>query len=247
MEPQTDGGWIPMPERVSAYYTPEDRDFALPLLVTGIGLNQVQYGIDRENGYGCFHFFRCTGGEGSVHAGKQSFVLGRDMGMILYPHEPHSYFPTREPWIVDWITFDGASAPLILSYLEINRSAAFSLPYPRMTESIVRSFGEMLSASKPTVKMDISCRLYELLISLYWNTSTGKNLSRENRYKRIEPALHYIERNYARPLSLELLAGQAGAHAPVPVRQHGPRQPMQAYAAGKPRHGGLRGRRAVRL
>lgn len=202
-----------MPERKSAYYTHETRDLSLPLLVSSIGLNQEQYKITRENGYGSFHFFRCIDGEGMVEAGQQSFTLKKNMGMILYPDEPHCYYPTQEPWLVDWITFDGNSASSILSYLEISRSTAFDLPYPEITAPIIRSFDEMLSSQKPTLKMDISCQLYQLLISLYWNRTTSKNLSKEYRYKKIEPALHYIEENYDKPLTLELLACHAGVSA----------------------------------
>jgi AraC family transcriptional regulator, arabinose operon regulatory protein len=199
-----------VPERVSAFFTVETRDLALPLLVTSIGLNQEQRRITRESGYGSFHFFRCISGEGMVEAGQQCFTVKKNMGLILYPDEPHCYYPLQEPWLVDWFTFDGSSAKPILSYLEINHSASFDLPYPEITASIVRSFEEMLSSQKPTLKMDISCQLYQLLISLYWNMPTSKNLSRENRYKKLEPVLHYIEQNYDKPLTLELLADQAG-------------------------------------
>lgn len=199
-----------MPERKSAYFTHEARDSALPLLVASIGLDQEQYRIGRENGYPDFHFFRCISGEGAVEAGPQRFALRPNMGMILYPGEPHFYFPTQEPWLVDWITFGGGSAASILNYLEIGRSSAFDLPYPELTASIMRPFEEMLISPKPTAKMDVSCQLYQLLISLYWNRAADSSLSRENRYRKIEPALRYIQDNYAKPLTLELLAEQAG-------------------------------------
>jgi AraC family transcriptional regulator, arabinose operon regulatory protein len=196
--------------RRTAYFSMEPRDLALPLLVASIGLNQEQNKTTRENGYASFHFFRCISGEGTVEAGRQVFALKPNMGMILLPNEPHCYYPVSEPWIVDWITFDGSNAASILAYLEIDRSVAFDLPYPEITASILRTFEEMIIAQKPTLKMDISCQLYQLLISLYWNMPTSKNLSRENRYKKIEPVLHFVEQNYASPLTLELLADQAG-------------------------------------
>jgi AraC family transcriptional regulator of arabinose operon len=199
-----------MAERISAYYTVETRDMALPLVVTGVGLYQEQYRIVRENGYNGFHFFRCIGGEGAVEAGPQRFTLKKEMGMILYPDEPHCYYPTAEPWLVDWITFDGGNARSILEYLDIRRSVAFDLPYPEITAAVLRSFGEALNSQKPTLKLDISCQMYQLLISLYWNMPTSRNLSREKRYRRIEPALRYIEEHYAEPLTLELLAEKAG-------------------------------------
>lgn len=199
-----------MQERQSAYYTYEPRDLALPLLVHSVGLNQQQHPIQRDAGYGHFHFFRCIDGEGTVTAGGSSITLARNMGMILYPNEPHRYAPLQEPWLVDWITFDGSNAGPLLEYLEVNSSAAFELPYPEMTARILRDFAELLRAPKPTIKMDASGRLYDLLISLYWNTPASKNHSRELRYRRIEPVLRYMEAHYASPISLDQLAGQAG-------------------------------------
>ena len=58
--------------------------------------------------------------------------------------------------------------------------------------------------------MELSCRLYKLLTGLYWNLPAGRNLSREHRYRKIEPALQYIETNYSKSITLEDLAREAG-------------------------------------
>lgn len=199
-----------MPERISAFYTVETRDLSLPVYVTSIGLGQEQRKISRENGYDCFHFFRCVEGEGMVEAGQQHFSLAKNMAMILFPNEPHCYYPMGEPWLVDWITFGGSNAASILNYLEIDHSVAFDLPNPEITASIVCAFEELLRAQRPTAKLDVSCKMYELLVSLYGNAPASKNRSREGRYKKLEPVLRYIEQCYAQPLTLELLAQQAG-------------------------------------
>lgn len=199
-----------MPKRISAFYTQEARDLSLPLYVTSIGLGQEQRSISRENGYDYFHFFRCLQGAGEVEAGSRRFALRENMSMILYPHEPHRYEPTGESWLVDWITFSGSSAASILSYLEIDHSAAFELPNPQRTASVIGALEDLLREQRPTQKLDISCQIYELLVSLYWNAPASKNRPRENRYKKLEPVLHYIEQHYAEPLTLELLARQAG-------------------------------------
>lgn len=204
------GGCFAAMERRSAYFTVEARDRALPLVVTSVGLNQEQHGVTREKGYESFHFFRCIGGEGAVRAGRREFPLRENMGMILLPDEPHSYAPVREPWLVDWITFTGGGASSILSYLEISRSEAFDLPDPDATAAVIAAFDAALALQGPTVKLDVSCRLYELLASLHWNAPAGRSPSGESRYSRLEPVLRYIEQNYAQPLTLELLAEQAG-------------------------------------
>jgi AraC family transcriptional regulator of arabinose operon len=199
-----------MPESKSFYFTTEPRDMALPLLVASVGINLPQNKIVRNNGYDDFHFFLCTGGEGAVEAGGRSFALRENMAMILFPNEPHLYYPTREPWLVSWITFNGGSASRILEYLEIRNSVAFELPYPEIAASAVREFGEIINTLTPTQKIDVSCQLYKLLAGLYWNMPAGKNTSQERRYKTIEPAIHYIEANLNRLITLEMLADAAG-------------------------------------
>lgn len=199
-----------MPERISAFYTMETRDVSLPLVATSIGLNQEQRSISRENGYEYFHFFRCIKGAGEVQAGPRRFALRENMAMILYPHEPHRYEPMGEGWLVDWITFGGSNAATLLSYLEIDHSAAFDLPNPARTAAIIGTLEDLLREPRPTQKLNVSCQIYELLVSLYWNTPTGNAHARETRYQKLEPVLRYIEGHYDQLLTLELLAKQAG-------------------------------------
>ncbi len=196
--------------RISAYYTVEPGDTALPLVVDGVGLSQEQHPIHRDAGYEYFHFFRCLQGEGEVEAGQRRFSLKSGMGMILYPDEPHQYYAVESPWVVDWITFGGESAAAVLRYLDIGGSAAFELPRPEVTASVIDAFGEALLSQRPDTKLDISCQMYRLLASLYWNMPAGGNLSRQKRYSKLEPALRYIEEHYSEPLTLALLAEKAG-------------------------------------
>lgn len=199
-----------MPERISAYYTVETRDLSLPLVATSIGLSQEQRSISRENGYEHFHFFRCLQGAGEVQAGPRRFALRENMSMILYPHEPHRYEPLGETWLVDWITFGGSGAAPMLAYLEIDHSAAFELPDPARTAAVIGALEDLLREQRPTQKLVISCQIYELLVSLYGNAPAGNTRTRETRYQKLEPVLRYIEQHYGQPLTLELLAQQAG-------------------------------------
>jgi AraC-like DNA-binding protein len=199
-----------MSQRVSAFYTVEPRDLSLPLYATSIGLNQEQRTISRESGYDGFHFFRCIQGVGEVQAGSRHFALRENMSMILYPQEPHRYEPVGGPWLVDWITFGGSSAASVLSYLEIGHSAAFDLPHPQRTASVIRHLEELLRDQQSPQKLDVSCRIYELLASLFGNEPSSKTRPRETRYQKLEPVLRYIEQHYGEPLTLELLAQQAG-------------------------------------
>lgn len=199
-----------MSERISAFFTAEPRDLSLPLVATSIGLSQEQRPIVRDNGYEHFHFFRCLQGAGEVQAGARRFALRENMAMILYPHEPHRYEPAEEPWLVDWITFGGSNAATLLSYLEIERSAAFDLPNPTRTAAVIGTLEDLLREPLPTQKLDVSCQIYALLVSLCWNAPAGKTNARETRYQKLEPVLRYIEGHYGQPLTLELLAQQAG-------------------------------------
>jgi len=135
------------------------------------------------------------------------------MAMILYPHEPHHYEPVQEPWQVDWITFKGHSAEALLSYIDISHSSVFELLTPDFTAAAIQALEQLINTDKPTIKLDLSGQLYNLLGSLCWNAQPGRTSRHEHRYGRIRRVLQYIEQHYDQPLTLELLADQAGVSA----------------------------------
>lgn len=199
-----------MSDLISAFFTVDSRDLALPLIVTTIGLDHDQYRINRESGHDGFHFFRCMDGEGRVEAGNRSFTVGKNTVVILYPNEPHCYYPVKEPWMVDWVTFAGSGIYPLLSYLEIDRTMAFDLTDPELMSSEIGELREMLKENRHSLKLDVSCQFYKMLTGLYWNMSVDRNPSREYQYKKIEPVVRFIEENYSKPLTLDALAEKAG-------------------------------------
>lgn len=196
-------------ERITAYFTADEHDRALPLRVEGVGLSSNQRQINRPDGYEYYHLFRCVAGEGSMQAGGRSFTVGRDMVAILYPREPHRYAPISEPWLVDWITFEGGRLPELLAYLGFEHSMAFRLPAPELFTAGFREFAEILCGSKLGVKAALSSRLYRILVDLSRFLPADDSL-RAAAYSRLEPVLRYIEAHIDRPFALAELAGEAG-------------------------------------
>ncbi len=199
-----------MPEPTYAFFSIDSNDLALPLIVSSIGLSQDQKGIVRENGHEHFHFFRCIDGEGKLTAGGRSFTVGKNMAIVLFPNEPHSYAPVQEPWIVDWFTFTGAGAESFLGYLGVTHSVAFDLLSPGLLATEIMKFYTLLKGSKLSQKLDLSCQMYQTLGLLYGAMPSGKHKPRGLQYEKIEPAIRYIEQNFHRTLTLAQLAETVG-------------------------------------
>jgi len=196
-----------MNELKNVFLPTEERDEALPLLVTGIGLRYNQTAVVRESGYQFYHIFRCVSGQGHVEAGGRVFALRENMAMLLYSNEPHRYHPEKAPWVVDWVTFQCAQP--LLSYLCFEHSAAFELAAPELLTAELRGMGERLRWQLPTTKASLSCRLFSALIELSRSAAAGGGMPWEARYKKLEPVLRHIELNLGSVLTLEQLAGQA--------------------------------------
>ncbi len=199
-----------MPEPTYAFFSVDGSDLALPLVVSSIGLGQDQKGITRENGHEHFHFFRCIDGKGNLTAGSRTYTVGKNMAIVLFPNEPHSYAPVQEPWVVDWITFTGHGAESFLGYLGVTHSVAFELLSPGIVAAEMTKFYALLKGSKLSQKLDLSCQLYRTLGLLYGAMPSGKHQPRGLQYARIEPAIQFIEQNFNHPLSLAQLAEAAG-------------------------------------
>ena len=194
----------------SAYFTEDERDTALPLFITSLGIYNDQNRISRIKGFDYFHLFRCVEGQGHVEAGGRAFTLKKDMVMILYPHEPHCYYPDKEPWMLDWLTFRCNNGTEFMRYLGFEHSVAFELPISELLAAELRKMRDMICFQKLYYKTDLSCQLYSVLVDLSKYGPSGGYSTRGISQKKLETVLHFIEMNYSCPFSLGQLSEQVG-------------------------------------
>lgn len=188
-------------DTITRFFSLEKRDLTLPLLVTGIGHNFIQDITDRPVGYENFQLIWTISGKG-VFKNKQYEVEMNSSNLILfYKDEPHEYYPTQEPWVVNWVTFVGESIYEILSYLDIKSTTIFS---SINSKAYMKSLVECVKSSSYNTKYDLCLLTMDYINTLAKSSVESNKISAI--YQKLQPVLDYIDNNYGHVITLSQLS-----------------------------------------
>lgn len=178
----------------------------LPLYLVGVGANEYQFHLNREEGYPYYQFIYCTKGEGILRVNKNEYIIGEGKGFYLPPNLPHEYFRTHEKWETHWITFDGPGGFELLKALDFTDAKVFSLHDITTAEAIFRKL--LLTAKNGGFYGGYQCSgiLYQLILEIYKLSSRMPVSCDEQKLDTIRPVIEYIERNYSKDITLEELS-----------------------------------------
>lgn len=193
----------------NVYLTATTFEKLLPLYLTCVGGWEHQYPVSRTKGWPDFQWMQCVAGKGMVHMYDEVYELKEGQGMLLFPDEFHSYYPTTEPWSIRWISFNGKHAAEIVQSLQFGRSSLLNLSDPRPMISRMQEIKEMASLDSTKV-LDCSGLLYLLLLDLCKYATRANASSPYESFSQLSPALRYIEEHACDPLSLQDIAAQLG-------------------------------------
>jgi AraC family transcriptional regulator of arabinose operon len=180
----------------------------LPIYLNRIGKWRHQTPLKREQGFMDFQWVQCTGGQGMLLVNGTKQPIGQGQGMLLYPNEPHEYYPIESPWEIHWATFNGACATSMLHSLNLSSSQVltFANPDPLMQKIYqIFSTGE---TSDPMRGLKCSTLFYELLVDIYRYGTHAEVRSKQQYFELLTPALRYIEDHYFEQITLENLASK---------------------------------------
>lgn len=191
-------------------YTPTEVENELPFQLVGVGCDFYQYRIERPFGYPVFQWIQTESGSGTlIHNGSEETV-GEGEGMLLYPDEAHEYRAAVDPWYVHWITFSGHHIPNMLHYLGMTETGVYRASDPDAIETLIRKALSILRSDYPLRGIDGSGIVYQLLLAFFKFVLRDASDSPDARIMRLKPAFDLIERDIARPLSLDDLAHSVG-------------------------------------
>lgn len=181
----------------------------LPLYLTGVGCYYRQEHVVRPEGYPTFQWIQCRKGQGELIMGGQSYPVGPQQGIFLYPNEPHEYFETHEPWEVDWIGFGGCFVEKMVHQLGFKSSNVFYIFQGETTFAKMRHALQIAQSGDPFRSLQCSNIIYELLLDLYKYTThnaRANDASILQQHSRLKPVLDYMEENFSKVITLEGLA-----------------------------------------
>lgn len=164
----------------------------------------------RPEGYPTFQWIQCHKGQGQLVIGDQTYLVGPDQGIFLYPNEAHEYFEINEPWEVDWIGFSGCMVETLAQQLGFMGSGVYSIIQGETALIKTRHALQIAQSGVPFTGLQCSGIIYELLLDLYQYTSNNpraNDTSILQQHSRLKPVLEFMEENFTKAITLEDLAG----------------------------------------
>jgi AraC family transcriptional regulator of arabinose operon len=184
-----------------------ERDKQLPFYVTGIGCYYDQEHVRREKGLTTFQWLQSYSGEGKLMLeGDREYSVKPGMGMLLFPGDFHEYYAIREPWRVDWVTFDGAHVEKLLRGAEITESSLFTVTYPDHLLKKMRDLLQLSQMHDSLKAYSCSSSLYVILTDIIQRATHHQTETVSQQYARLLPVFEYIETHYAQGLTLQSMA-----------------------------------------
>lgn len=177
-----------------------------PVYLTGIGISEYEYHINREKGLVSHQFLFTKKGTGTLNVDGKTYRLGEGSFFYISPSLPHEYYPENGQWTTCWIVFRG-------NYLaELMNGLGF--PEYFVCENVDISyfeklFGMILAADDPILGGEkCSMLLYQYILAAR-HLISGESQSASSDGI-VGEAVAYIEENYMKDITLEELSGRAG-------------------------------------
>lgn len=182
----------------------------LPYYLTSAGCWNNQEPMLREEGFPDFQWIQCLKGEGVLVTEGRKYTVSPGQGMLLYPNRNHHYYAVKEPWEVQWLTFNGAQTEAMLASLKLTGSSVLQLSHPDTVLRKISQVLELLQSRDPFRYVKCSALVYETALDLFIYSSAPDTRSKTEHYEQLTPVLTYIDEHYAEPLTLSDISGRLG-------------------------------------
>lgn len=180
----------------------------MPFYLIGAGINYHQ-DLDphsRPDGYPHYQWIQVKEGSGTFHIDGTEHKIGRNQGILIFPHIAHEYRAQTSPWIVNWFTFNGEGLKEYLMQLNIERTGVYSVADTGLFPGIIKRALKLLRSANPFQVIDGSLLVNEFLVSFVKHAHPGYTDTAYKLYSRLNPVLHYIDDHFSESLSIEDMA-----------------------------------------
>lgn len=183
-----------------------ENEKALPIYIEDIGSEHVQEHVTRPQGYGAYQWIQCYHGQGVLYVNGRQYLVKKNSGMLLYPHESHEYKKKTDNWMVDFISFNGSMVKDTLYKHGLMESGAYAVTESEMILGKIRKAIAVLGSNDYMKNYECSSIAYSILMDIIKYKLDGRSSEQESPYSRIQLVIEYINQHYDRPLTLEELA-----------------------------------------
>lgn len=179
------------------------REKSLPFYLTGIGVHNPEFTIEREAGLISHQFLITLAGEGRLEIDGKSFSLTPGMLLYLPPKLAHKYYTCGEEWETAWLVFRGEELEQIMPRLGF---VSYEIYHGIDCEGYMAVFNRIFAAVSDHVQGSERCSglIYELVLKVHRHMLESEYTQSFSGI--VENTVTYIDQNYQDDVTLDDLA-----------------------------------------
>ncbi len=179
----------------------------LPFYLTGIGIADPEYHVNRMDGLISHQILFVDSGEGILKVDGKQFDLKRGSLFYLSPKIPHEYYSENGSLKTCWIVFRGGCLAEIMAGLGFED---YNVVQTQCLNFISSQFNAIFASAEAADSGGEKCSilLYEYILAvrnIFRHTAENGNINRIT-----EPVLAFINEHYREDITLEQLAEVSG-------------------------------------
>ena len=180
----------------------------LPFYLTGIGINEPEYHVTRENGLTSYQFLITLEGQGVLKVDGKVYFQNVGNCFYLSPSVPHEYFPIDNEWKTAWLVFRGNMLHAIMQSLGF---PSFLIYESFDKETFLQIFKEIYTATQDNVNGSkvSSILIYRLILLMSNNFFENQNM-RILKKDILKNAIDFIDENFSQDITLEQVSEISG-------------------------------------
>lgn len=189
------------------FWSINDYEKELPFYLIGVGCAYEQMPKKRTHGIPFYNWIQCEAGEGEVVLEEQTFRIDKGQGLFVLPHTRVHYYPLREPWMVDWVSFNGSQVEPFLNLAGVRSCQVIEVSNPLELQNVMRKMIAQPHGSGMAQSLRNSLLVYEFLTHFGEGILSAPAQSANKYYDKLQPVLERIEATFHEDISLDRLAG----------------------------------------
>ena len=143
---------------------------------------------------------------GGTDSEPTAFFHPPESRLSTYPDDPHSYQPVTEDWMLDIFGFDGSLCNELLKTLQMYSSGAYSFKNGELFVNHIKKLISLYNDHDCRNALELSTECYGFLLDISRGITRNQAAEYAERNELIDTLTSYLERNFAKPVTLEELA-----------------------------------------
>lgn len=186
--------------------TPAPFAKTLPFFISEAGhfIAKQDYQIQR-NLHDSFLLLYTINGQGSIQTGETVLPLSCGHCVVIDCHTPHAYHTTSEPWEFFWIHFNGSGAAPLFELTYPNRLIrAARMENAADFEGMINQIIADIRLNDVAAYLRCSSQMHFLFNTICLAALTRDTVrSAHKEADDVRTVIHFIEQNYAKPITVE--------------------------------------------